>query len=78
MKLHPSLKANYRHKFAQDVSLNRGREKGKPQYKLFYLLLKEEYGYDPLLEIYTYPTLIQLKYFPCIIHHCVTVFGKSV
>ena len=57
MKIHPSLKANDRLKFSQDVSTNRAREKGKPQCKISYQVLKEEYGYDPLLEIYPYQTL---------------------
>ena len=40
--------------------------------------MKEEYGYDHLLDIYPYPTLIQLK--DCLggIYHCVTVVGKWI
>ena len=41
-------------------------------------VLKEEYVYDPWLDISLYPTLIQLKYYLDRIHHCVTVFGKCI
>ena len=40
--------------------------------------LKEEYGYDTLLDIYTYQKLIQFKSFLFWIHYFVTVFGKWV
>ena len=46
--------------------------------KILYKLLKEEYGYDPLLGISSYPTLMQLKDFIGWIHHCVTVVGKWI
>ena len=59
----PSLKSNERLKFAQDVALNNVREKVKPQCKLSYKVLKEEYGYYPLLDIYPYITSIQLEDF---------------
>ena len=39
----PSLKANNRLKFDQDVALNHVREKGKPRRKPSYKLLKGEY-----------------------------------
>ena len=58
--------------------LNRVREKEKPRCKLSYKLLKVEDGYDPLLDIYTYPTLIQLKYFLGGIHHFVSGVGKWI
>ena len=74
----PSLKANGRLRFAQNVALNRVREKGKPQWKISYKVLKEEEGYDKFLDISTYPTLIQLKYFLGRIYHCVTVIGKLI
>ena len=61
-EIEPSLKANARLKNTQDVALNRVRGKGKQQCKLSYKVLKEIYGYYPLIEISTYPTLIQLKY----------------
>ena len=54
----PSLKANDKLKFAQDVALNHVIDKGKLLYKLSYKLLKEENRYDTLLYIYPYPTLI--------------------
>ena len=57
----PSVKANDRLKFDKDVAFNRVGEKLKPQFKVLYKLLKELYGYDTLLEISKYPTLIQLK-----------------
>ena len=71
-----SIKANNRLKCDQDVSLHSVRDKGKPQYKLSYKILQEEYGYDTLLDISSYPTLIQLKYFIGRIHNCVRVVGK--
>ena len=40
----PSLKANNRLTFSQDVAFNHVSEKGKPQCKLSYKVLKEEYG----------------------------------
>ena len=72
----PSLKANYGLKFAQDVALNRVREKVKPRCKMSYKLLNEEYLYDPLLDIAPYSTLFQFKYDLDGIHHCVTVIDK--
>ena len=74
----PSLKANYRLILSQDGALNHVRDKGIPRCKISYKLLKEEYGYDPLLEIYTYPTLIPLKDYFDRIQHCVTVVSKWV
>ena len=74
----PSLKANDRLKFAQDMALNNVIEKGKPRCKLSYEVLKEEYGYYTLLEISTYPKLIPLKGFFYGIHYCVTVVGKWI
>ena len=74
----PWLKANDRLKFSQDVALNNAREKGKPQREISYKVLKEEYGYDPLLDMSTYITLIQLKYYLGGINHCVTGFGKWI
>ena len=43
-----------------------------------YKLFKEEDGYDPLIDIYSYPELIQLKYFPGHVQHCVTVVGRWI
>ena len=40
--------------------------------------MKEEDGYYPLLDIYTYPALVHLKDFLGGIHHCVTVVGKQI
>ena len=54
----PSLKANNRLKFSQYVAISFGREKGEPQYKLSYKVLKEEDGYYSLRDIYPYLTLI--------------------
>ena len=68
-----SIEANCSHKFDQDVAINCVREKEKPRYKLSYRLFKEHYGYDSLLYISPFPTLIQLEEFICGIQHCVTV-----
>ena len=38
--------------------------------------MKEEYGCDPMIEIYPYPTLFKLKDFLGGIHHYVTVVGN--
>ena len=54
------------------------RENGSKLCKLLYKLLKEEYGYDALIDISPYPTLIQLKYFLGGIYNFVTVFGKWI
>ena len=59
----------------QYVEMNHVREKRKPQCKLWYKLFKEEYGYDPSLNIYPFPTSIQLKDFLGRIQQCVTVVG---
>ena len=40
--------------------------------------MKEEYGYYTLLEIYTYPKFIPLKYYLDGIYHCVTVVSKWI
>ena len=77
-KITPSLKENDRLKLAQDVALKRVREKGKPQCKLSYKILKEEYWYAPMLDISTNPTLIQLKGFICGIQNYVTVVGQWI
>ena len=77
-KITPLLKANDTLKFSQEVALNHERKKGNLQCKLSYKELKDEYGYDPLLETSPYQTLIQLEYFLRGIHHCVTVVGKWV
>ena len=58
-----SLKANGRFKFSPNVSVNHVIEKGKPQFKILYKVFEEEYGYDSLLDIFTFIELIQLKYF---------------
>ena len=58
------------------MTLNHVIEKGKPRYKLSYKLLKEECGYDPLLNTFIYASFIKLKYFQSGIHHCVTDVGK--
>ena len=60
------------------MALNHVIEKGKPQCKLLYRLLKEEDEYDPLFDMTTYPTLTQLILFSSGIHHCVTVVGKCI
>ena len=74
----PSLKASNRLKFAQDVALNRVRDKEKPRCKLLYKVLKEEYGYDTLLDISPYPTMILLKEFLGGIHHFFSVVVKWI
>ena len=60
------------------MALNHGRDNGKPQCKLSYKILRDEYGSDSFLDISPYSTLIQLKHFPGRIHHCDTVVGKSI
>ena len=57
----PFLKTNDRIKFDQYVAMNHVIEKGNPRCKLLYKLFKGKCGYDPLLEISPFPTLIQLK-----------------
>ena len=51
----PSLKANDRPKFSQDVEMNHAKEKVKTQCKNLYKAFKRKYGYDPLLDISTFP-----------------------
>ena len=58
--------------------MNRVREKVKPRRKLLYKLFKEQNGYDLLIVIYQFPTLIQLKEFLGGIQDFVTVVGKWV
>ena len=54
------LKANERLKLSQDVASNHVREKVKPQCKLSYKVFEEKYGYDTLLGISPFPTLIRV------------------
>ena len=70
------LKANERLKLSQDVASNHVREKVKPQCKLSYKVFEEKYGYDTLLGISPFPTLIKLTEFLGGIKHCVIVVGK--
>ena len=63
---------------AHDAALNHVTEKEKPRCKLSYKLFKEQDGYDPLLDISTFSTLIQLKEFIDGVQHCVTVVGKWI
>ena len=77
-KITPSLNSDDRLKLDQDVVMDLVREKVKPQCKLSYKLLKEEYGNDLLLEVYPYPTFIQLNFFLGGIHHCFTVVGSWI
>ena len=77
-KIKPSLKSNYRLKFSQDVALDRIVENRKPRWKLLYKVLKEEYEYDPFLDISIYPILMQLKDYFDGIQHCVIVVGKGI
>ena len=72
----PSLKANDGIKLSRDVTLNHVREKVKTQCKLAYELLKEQDGYDPLIDISLYPTCIKLKEFLDRIQHFFTGVGK--
>ena len=57
-KITLSLKASDMIKFSQYVASNHVREKGEQRWKLSYILLKEEDGYNPLFDISPYPTLI--------------------
>ena len=77
-KIRHSLKVNDRLKIYQDVALNNARKKVKQRCKLSYKILKEEYGYNILLGISPYPSLIKLKYILGKIHYCVTVVGKFI
>ena len=58
--------------------MNRLREKVKPRYKLPYKVLKEEYVYDTLIDIYPYTISIKMKDFIGGIPHCGTCFGKCI
>ena len=72
------IKANNRLKLSLNVVFNSVRYKVKPRFELLYKLLKEAYVHNPLIDIYLYPTLIQLKYFIGEIHNCVIVVGTWV
>ena len=74
----PLIKKKNGLKISQDLALNHIRDKVTPWYKISYKVLKEEYEYDPLLEIYPFTTLIQLKDFIGRVHHCVTVIDKWI
>ena len=74
----PSLKENDRLKISQYTALNNAREKGKTRRKISYKVLKKEDECDPFLDIYPYPTLIQLEDYPGGIHYCATVVGKCI
>ena len=58
--------------------MNHLREKEKPRCKLSYKIFKEQDGYDPLIGIYLFPKVIQLKYFLGGVQHFVTVVGKWI
>ena len=72
----PSLKENDRLKFAQEVAINHIKQKVKTQFKLSYKVFKKQDVYDTFITIYSFTTLIQLKYFLGGIQHYVTVVGK--
>ena len=63
-------------KFAQNVALSYVKEKKKPQWNFSKKVFNEKDGYDPFIDISTFPTVIKLEYFLGGIHHCVTVVGK--
>ena len=46
--------------------------------KISYKLFEVKYGYDPLFDISTFPTLLQLAGFFGGIQHCVTIVGKFI
>ena len=73
-----SLKENNTLKFALYVEFKNVMYNFKPQCKLSDELLEEEYEYNLLFTISTYPTLIKLKYFPDGIHYWVTVVSKWI
>ena len=73
-----SIKANYRLKFARYVTTDNVREKGKPRWKISYKVFKYQYGCDPLIDIYMFQILIQLKEFLGGIQHCFTVVGRWI
>ena len=60
------------------MELNHVREKGKPRCKILYKVSKEEGGYDPLLDIYPFKTVVKFPKFIGGIQNCVTVFGKCI
>ena len=49
----------------------------KTMMKLSYTFIESKYEYDLLLDISSFPKLIQLTSFLCGIHYFVTVFGKQ-
>ena len=60
------------------MEINLVREKIEPWCNISHKALNEEGVYDPLLDISTYPTLIQLKDYLDGVHHCVTFIGKWI
>ena len=56
--------------------MNNVRAKVQPRCKLSYKVFEEQDGYDPLLEISMFPTLIQLKAFLGGLQHCFKVVGN--
>ena len=60
------------------MALDFARERGKTRRKISHKLFKEQYGYDKLLDIYPFPTLILLTEFLDGIQDCVTVVGKWI
>ena len=77
-EIKPSVKANDRLKFTQYVEINSVIDKVKTRCTLSYRLFKKEYVDDPLIHIYPFPKIIQLKYFLGEVHHCVLVVGKWI
>ena len=75
--IHP-LKSKDSLKFALGMTLNHVIEKVNPWWKHSYKVFRKQYGCDPFIDIYPFPTLIQLTEFIGGVQHCVTVVGKSI
>ena len=58
------------------MAKNNVREKGKTRCKLSNIIFEKPNGCDPLLDISTFPTLIQLKQSLGGSQNCVTIVGK--
>ena len=74
----PLINAKDRLKFSQDVALNNFIVKGKPQFKLSYILFEEKDVYDTLIFISPFPTLSHFADSICGIQYCVIVVGECI
>ena len=74
----PSLNAKYSIEFDISVAMHFLREKRKPRWKISYEIFKETYDYDPLIDIYLFPTLIQLTGVIGGIQNCIKIVSKWI